>query len=123
MTHDISDAEWIVMRVIWETHPITSQDVVDALAARHHWSPRTVRTMLNRLVKKKALGFKTEGKRYLYYPKAKQADCVKQESRSFLSRVFGGSVAPMLAHFVDQAELSEEEMRQLKEILNRKKGK
>src|SRR3990170_4164474 len=97
--HAISDAEWEVMQVLWAAAPLTANDVVDQVAARNDWNPRTVKTLLNRLVNKGALGYEAEGKRYRYFPRVSRDDCVRRESRSFLSRVFGGAAGPMLAHF------------------------
>ena len=116
----ISDAEWMVMNVVWRKPGITAAQVVDQLARPFGWSPATIRTMLNRLVKKGALAFDEQGKRYLYRPAIARDKCVRSESRSFLARVFGGAVGPMLVHFVSQAELSPEEIQQLKALLERK---
>lgn len=110
------------MRVIWEAgqNTITAQEVVDALSPCKDWSVRTIKTLLNRLVKKNALGFQEEGKRYRYWAKATQEQCVRLESRSFLDRVFGGEAAPMLNYFVTHAKLSSDEIAQLKKILSKK---
>jgi BlaI family penicillinase repressor len=116
----ISEAEWQVMEVIWSRHPIVAQDVVERLKGKVTWSPRTVKTLLNRLVKKGALSYEEEGKRYWYAPRVKREECVRQESRSFLSRVFAGRAGEMLCRFVDEVELTPEEVRQLKKILERK---
>lgn len=116
----ISDAEWQVMDVLWANSPATAGDVVDALGPRSGWSPRTVKTMLGRLVKKKALRFVAEGNRYLYRPAVSRDECTRIESDSFVSRVFGGEAGPMLVHFVNEAKLSESEIRELKRVLARK---
>jgi BlaI family transcriptional regulator, penicillinase repressor len=118
----ISDAEWDVMTVLWQRSPITAQQVIDALSSRREWNPRTVRTFLNRLVKKGALGFEIEGNRYLYRPNVTREQCVREESQSFVSRVFGGSAGAMLVQFVQQADLTPEEVAELKKVLKRKGG-
>jgi BlaI family penicillinase repressor len=119
----ISDAEWDVMQVLWHAaEPLTANDVVDRVPAKNRWNPRTVKTLLNRLVKKGALGFTAEGNRYHYFPRVTREACVRRESRSFLDRVFGGAAGPMLAHFVNEAPLSEEEIRRLRELLDRREG-
>ena len=116
----ISDAEWEVMNVLWSRWPLTANEVVAALAGKNEWNPRTVKTLLNRLVKKKALAFEVEGNRYLYRPMVERAFCVRHEGQSFLNRVFGGAAGPMLAHFVEDAKLTESEIAALKKLLNRK---
>lgn len=114
----ISDAEWEAMKVVWSSPaPVTANDVVDSLAAQMKWSPRTVKTLLNRLVSKGALTFEVQGKRYLYKAAVVKEECVRLESQSFLQRVFGGQAAPMLVHFVRNARLSTREIEELRKIL------
>jgi BlaI family transcriptional regulator, penicillinase repressor len=120
---NISESEWEVMRVVWDKaakDPITAQEIIDALTGRKDWSPRTIKTLLNRLVNKGALGFEEEGKRYRYWAKLTQEQCVRTESRSFIDRVFGGQAAPMLNYFVTHAKLSPDEISELKKILSKK---
>ena len=116
----ISDSEWEVMNILWDEAPLMACDIIKRLAGRQTWSARTIKTLLNRLVNKKALTFETIGKRYLYRPAVRRDQCVRAESRSFVSRVFGGAVGPMLVQFVDQAELSPDEIRELQCLLTRK---
>lgn len=120
MPPNISEAEWEVMRAVWAGHPATANEIVERLAGEKDWSPRTIKTMLNRLMKKGALGFTEEGKRYLYRPLVSQEQCVREESRSFLDRVFGGALGPMLNHFVKSEKLSAEEIAELKRLLAKK---
>lgn len=124
----ISDAEWDVMDVVWRRASssagaaVAASDVVEAVAGRRGWSPRTVKTLLARLVKKNALATAADGNRYLYRPRVAREACVRSESRSFLARVFGGRAGEMLCRFVDEAELSPREIAELKKILDRKRG-
>jgi BlaI family penicillinase repressor len=85
------------------------------------WHPKTVKTLLSRLVKKGALRFKEEGNRYLYRPAVARERFIEQESASFVDRVFGGNAAPMLLHFVQKADLSDRDIEELRAILERKK--
>jgi BlaI family penicillinase repressor len=115
----ISEAEWAVMKVVWEKHPAAAHEVIAALASQEGSAhPKTVRTLLGRLVKKKALGYRKEGRGYRYWPLVTEKDCQTAASRSFLERVFGGSLRPMLAHFVEHEKLSPEEIRELKRLLD-----
>ena len=116
----ISEAEWQVMDAVWAGWPVTANDVVERLAGRADWNPRTIKTMLNRLVRKGAMGFKAEGKRYHYEPRVSRAECVRAQSRSFLSRVFGGAAGAALLHFVEEHDLTADEIEQLKQVLTRK---
>jgi BlaI family penicillinase repressor len=119
----ISEAEWEVMKVVWAKGPCSAGEIIDALVSaepgRH---PKTIKTYLSRLTAKKALGFHKEGRGYLYRPLIGESECVKAISESFLERVFGGSLRPMLAHFVQQKKLSAEEIRELKRLLDNKES-
>jgi BlaI family penicillinase repressor len=119
----ISESEWEVMRVVWAKSPVTAQGIIDALSAQDPWHPKTVKTLLNRLVKKRALGFHKEGRAYVYRPLVAEKDCVAAESETFLARMFGGSLKPMLAHFVESRKLSPKEIEELKGLLKRKEEK
>jgi BlaI family penicillinase repressor len=108
------------MDILWTAgEPLTANDVVDALS-RSHWGAPTIKTMLNRLVRKRALKFKAEGKRYLYSPAVLRDTCVRTETRSLADRLFGGATGAMLAHFVEDAKLSREEITQLRRLLDEK---
>ncbi len=115
----ISDAEWQVMKVIWAKSPITTNEVVEILALTTTWKPKTIMTLLNRLVKKGALGFKKKGRAYHYHPLVEEAEYVKAETRSFFKRVYGGAFKPMLANFLEETELSKEEIVELKRMLDK----
>lgn len=119
-TPQISDAEWTVMKVLWEKSPRASRDVVDALAGSVKWKPKTIHTLLARLVKKGALKARKEGRGYQFAPKVNAEACQRSECRSFLDRVFDGEMAPFLACFVRGNSLTRAEIEELKRILNRK---
>lgn len=114
----ISETEWEVMKVVWARTPCTASEVIDALSADDPtWHPKTAKTLLSRLVKKRALGFRKEGRTYVYRPLVGETACIGAESESFLGRVFGGSLKPMLAHFVEHRKLSAREITELKRLL------
>jgi len=120
----ISEAEWEVMEILWQDSPRSAQAVVTALLGSQTWKAETIRTMLGRLVKKGALTYQPEGKRYLYRPAVRREDCVQSVSRSFLSRIFGDTVQPLLVQLVKESRLSRAEIEELKQILKQKqKGK
>ena len=116
----ISDAEWTVMKILWERSPLTSKEVVDALAKTTTWKPKTIHTLLARLVRKAALVARKEGREYRFAPAVKAEVCQRSESQSFLERVFDGDVAPFLACFVRDNKLTRAEIEELKRILDRK---
>jgi len=116
----ISDAEWEVMRILWNRRAGTAQEVVAELPHRK-WSERTVKTMLNRLLAKGALKYELDGRAYVYRPAVRMEDCVRIASQSFLDRVFGGSNGALLMHFATRSHLTAGEIEELKSILERKR--
>ena len=115
----ISETEWVVMKVVWEQTPSAASQIIAALNRRDtDWHPRTVKSFLNRLVKKKALGFKLDGRAYLYHPLVRQSECAEAASVSFLDRVFEGSLQQMVAHFVARKRICWEEIRGLQKLLD-----
>src|SRR6266576_371036 len=115
----ISDAEWDVMKVLWDRGQAAAQDVTEALAVERNWRPQTVKTLLNRLVKKGAVAYVEEGRRFIYRPRVSRDAVVKAESRSFISRVFDGAVTPALVHFLKLGNLSKDDIAELKKTLER----
>ena len=117
---NISESEWEVMNVVWQKSPIPASEIVQQLSARNEWHSRTIRTLLDRLVKKGALAIEEDGKRYLYVPTVSMEACVHHESRSFIDRVFGGEPVSMLLNLVKNTKLSADEIKRLKKILSEK---
>jgi len=116
----ISESEWLVMQVLWSRGRLTANEVVEELAGKTKWKPKTVKTLINRLVKKGAVKFDREGRQYRYHPAVGEAECVRMERRSFVRRVYGGTTKPMLAAFLEDAELSAEDVKEFKKILEQK---
>jgi BlaI family penicillinase repressor len=114
----ISDAEWHVMQVLWQDAPRTAADVVEALAADHDWHPRTVKTMLGRLVGKGVLAFTRDGKRYLYRPAVTRDAAIREQVRSLRDRAFDGATGSMLAYLVRHNRLSRDDLNELKRLLD-----
>ncbi len=117
----ISDTEWEIMRVVWAHHPLTAAAIIARLSkGDDRWHPKTTRTLLARLVAKKALGVASVGRAYAYTPLVREADCMAAASESFLARVFGGSLRPMLAHFVEKQNLTARELAELRALLDQR---
>ena len=113
----ISDAESLVMEVLWEKNPATSDDVVAELSKTTDWQEPTIKTLLNRLLKKRAIAAERDGRRYLYRPLLKREDYIDAASTSLLDRLFGGRVAPLVAHFSDRRKLSKKDIAELKRLI------
>lgn len=113
----ISEAESIVMDVLWQRHPLTADDVVGALAEAREWQEPTIKTLLNRLLKKGAITAEKDGRRYLYSPVLRRDAWLIDESESLLDRLFGGRVAPLVAHFSQHRKLTGKDVAELRKLL------
>lgn len=119
-TPGISQSEWFVMECLWDSSPQTAAEAVETLRPSQGWAQNTVRTLLTRLVKKKALKVATNqaGIR-TFRPAVSRKSCVKAESDSFVKRIFGGATKPLLMHFVQESRFSAEEVEELKHLLDK----
>lgn len=115
--HDISNAEFDVLDVLWDDYPATSAEVVARLKKRKDWHEKTVKTLLGRLVKKGVLEYEKQQRQYLYRPLIAREEYTRAESESLVSRLFKGKVAPMVAGFVDQNALSKQDVNELKALI------
>lgn len=119
----ITESEWEIMKIVWESHPVTSQKIIDLLENKVEWTEPTIKTFINRLAKKEILGYKRSGRQYLYYPLVSQKDCIKEESKSFLNKVFNGAMGMMISNFLEDAHLSDQEIDNLTKLLEEKREK
>lgn len=113
----ISEAESIVMEVLWGRSPLGADEVVAELSARSDWAEPTIKTLLNRLLKKGALRAKRDGRRYLYSPVLTRDAWVASQSEGVLDRLFGGRVAPLVAHFSERGKLSQDDIDELRRLI------
>ncbi len=116
----ISDAEWQVMRVLWKQSPLTVKEVIEILSKRTTWKSETIRTLVNRLTKKKAISFEKKGRRHYFYPLLSEEECVKADTDSFLARTGSTMLKPILAAFIEKEQLSDKEIEELRQILAKK---
>lgn len=114
---NISPAELKVLDVLWENSPLSARQIVDVLEKVESWQSRTIKSLINRLLKKKAIGFEQDGNRYLYYPILRKNEYLQLTSRSLIHRLFGGKISPLVAHFAKQEKISKEDIQELKNIL------
>jgi BlaI family transcriptional regulator, penicillinase repressor len=113
----ISGAESEVMQVIWDRGASTTEEVVTALEHHGKWQEATVKTLLNRLLKKRALAARKDGRRYIYTAALKREDWISAESHGFLDRMFGGRVAPLVSYFSQQKKLGKKDIEDLKRLI------
>lgn len=114
---EISNAEFEVLEVLWRNSPLSANDVVEALSGPKEWHEKTVKTLLNRLVKKQAVGFTKDGRRYLYHPLLEREDYTGKVSKSLVDRLFSGRLSPLVAGFANQKNLSKQDVEELKQLI------
>lgn len=113
----ISEAELAVMEALWQRNPITASEVCDSVCEKRQWSLATVKTLLSRLVAKKAISTSPDGRRFLYAPLIARADYVGGESRRLVDRLFGGRAAPLFAHLAESEALSDDDLAEMEVLL------
>jgi predicted transcriptional regulator len=119
MAEKISNAERVVMEVLWEKSPLSAQEVVETVALQKDMHEKTVKTLLNHLLKKKILGFDKEKRKYLYYPLLSRKAYVQFENKKFLENWFGDKVShQLLVSFAAKELLSKQEIEELKKLLD-----
>ena len=113
----ISQAESVVMEVLWRSAPRTAEEVAAEAGPEQGWTEATVRTLLHRLTKKKAVATEKDGRRYLYRPLLAREDYVASESQGLVDRLFAGKVGPLFVHFSQQRKLTPEDLADLKRMI------
>jgi BlaI family penicillinase repressor len=119
----ISDSEWKIMKIFWENSPQKSSEIINALSKNSTWSSKTVKSLINRLVNKQALGYEKRGKIYYYYPLFPENECIMAEKKSFAEKLYNGAMKSMIRSFIEEEELSESEINELTELLKKKARK
>lgn len=118
----ISEAEFEVMKVIWKYAPINTNEITDKLTQTTKWSPKTIQTLIKRLVTKGALSYEKQSRVFVYTPLIKQKEYIKQESRSFLKRYYGGDITAMFSAYIEDDKLSKSEIDALRSLLLKNSG-
>lgn len=113
----ISEAESILMEVLWARGEATAEELREAVSERTDWRSGTVKALLNRLLNKGAIEAEREGRRFRYRPVLTRADYLSEQSRSLIDRLFDGRIAPLVAHFSEQRRLSEADLEELRALI------
>lgn len=115
---DISKAEFEVLEALWQEHPAAAVDIVSRLNEKKTWHEKTVKTLLNRLVKKQAVSFVKEQRRYLYSPLFEREQYTQQASKSLVERLFSGEISPLVAGFAKNKTLKRDDVEALKSLID-----
>mgnify|MGYP002096304665 FL=1 len=114
----ISEAEFELMKVIWKYAPISTNEVTEKLTQTTDWSPKTIQTMLKRLVTKKALTYEKQSRVFVYTPLVPETEYIRQESNSFLNKYYNGNIVSMLTSYLEDDKLSKTELDTLRHLLS-----
>ena len=114
----ISEAEFEVMKVIWKYAPISTNEVTEKLTQTTDWSPKTIQTMLKRLVTKKALTDEKKIRDFVYTPLVPETEYIRQEINSFLNKYYNGNIVSMLTSYLEDDKLSKTELDTLRHLLS-----
>ena len=115
----ISEAEFEVMKIVWESAPINTNEITERLLKTTSWSAKTIHTLIKRLVTKGALTYEKQGRIFVYTPLVKENEYINQQSNSFLDRFYDGDISAMLSTYLENNQLSETELQHLRSILSR----
>lgn len=119
----ISEAEFEVMKVVWKYAPINTNEITEKLTQTTNWSPKTIQTLIKRLVSKKALTYEKQSRVFVYTPLVKEDEYIHRESNTFLNRFYDGNIISMLASYIEDDKLSEAEIDTLRSLLSEKHKK
>ncbi len=114
----ISEAEYEVMKIVWKYAPINTNEITEKLLATSTWSPKTIQTLIKRLVNKGALAYEKESRVFVYTPLVQECDYIGQQSKSFLNRFYDGNITAMVSSFIENDRLSESEINDLRTLLS-----
>ncbi|HJF33037.1 MAG TPA: penicillinase repressor BlaI [Sporosarcina psychrophila] len=119
----ISESEWEIMNVLWDKAPQTANDIIITLQESTDWKPKTIRTLLDRLVQKDVVGVNKNLRVYTFFPLYTQEKYQHAETESFIKRIYGGALKSMLVQFIQEDTLSDDDINELRSILNKKPKK
>ena len=115
----ISESEFEVMKVVWKFALINTNEITERLLKTTSWSAKTIQTLIKRLVTKGALTYEKQGRVFVYTPLVEENEYVSQQSNSFLNRFYDGDFSAMLSAYLENNQLSETELNNLRSILSK----
>lgn len=119
----ISEAEFEVMKIVWKYAPISTNEITEKLLRTTSWSPKTIQTLIKRLVNKGALTYEKQSRVFIYTPVVDEKEYIGQESNTFLKRYYDGDITAMLSAYIENDKLSETEINNLRSLLSKRKQK
>ncbi len=119
----ISEAEYEVMKIVWKYAPVSTNEITEKLLKTTAWSPKTIQTLIKRLVTKGALSYEKQGRVFVYTPLVKKSSYIGQESNTFLKRFYNGDITSMVSAYIENGSLSDTEIEHLRTLLSKSSQK
>lgn len=119
----ISEAEFVIMKIVWKHAPISTNEITEKLLQTTNWNPKTIQTLIKRLVTKGALTYEKHSRVFVYTPIVKEREYIGQKSASFLNRYYDGHITAMLSAYIENDKLSEAELDTLRTLLSQRHKK
>ena len=116
----ISESEFEVMKIVWKYAPISTNEITEKLTKTTTWSPKTIQTLIKRLVNKDALTYEKQGRVFVYTPLVEENKYIGQESNSFLKRYYDGDITAFISAYIENDKLSESDIDSLRSLLSKK---
>lgn len=114
----ISEAEFEVMKVVWKHSPISTNEITEILTKTTDWRPKTIQTLIKRLVTKGVLTYEKQSRVFVYTPLVKESEYIGYESNSFLERFYDGDITAMLCAYIENDKLSKSDIDTLRSLLS-----
>ena len=119
----LSESEWVIMKVFWDKGSMALGDVVKELKGDYSWAYTTVKTLLRRMAEKGWLNTRMVGGSFLYSPAVDRSKAVRQALKEFSGRVLDGMLSPVVTYFAEEENLSDEDLKELKLLLEQYQNK
>lgn len=120
----LTEAEWQIMNALWQGHPATARQIMERLPVGVNWAYTTIKTMLTRLVEKRAVREAKRGNTSLYTPRVSQRKARNSAFRSMLDQAFEGTMGPLVHFLAEERRLTPKQKKELAKLLqDEAKGK
>ncbi len=116
----ISEAEYEIMKILWEEYPLSTNEICERAQKNHSWNQKTIHTLLSRLNNKQVISYEKRGRMYYYFPVISQNKYLEQENHHFLDRFYNGKAAPMLSALLSNEKISDSDLKEMYDMIQSK---
>lgn len=119
----ITEAELYVMKALWRNSPLTASEIIDELKEETEWNPKTIHTLISRLVSKGVVEVRKNQQPHRYIPLVTEYEYRCVQTESFVNQVYNGSIHHLVVNFIKEERLTKEELDELKSLLDGYEGR